>query len=204
MWSCGTSSSLESSQVPGAPKTVGLTNCCLPSFRANNNMPYTPWEDVEKDQFRIGFLKYGPGKWASIAEGIPTRSREQVNCYAKAMAKNRSAEMEELVRLHEANEQKLPPLPSKRESGSESKMVFGMISTKDLARRVRPKFDSMCVEDSIERKKKMSPDERRVMSDIGGIITSAFRSNQSAESAGVSAAEQLIKLLENKKTTAQV
>ena len=40
------------------------------------------------------------------------------------------------------------------------------------------------------------------MSDIGGIITSAFRSNQSAESAGVSAAKQLIKLLESKKTTA--
>ena len=89
-------------------------------------------------------MKYGPGKWASIAEGIPTRSREQVKSYAKAMAKNRSAEMEELVRLHEANEQKLPPLPSKRESGSDSKMVFGVMSTRDLARRVRPKFDIMC------------------------------------------------------------
>ena len=101
-------------------------------------MPYTPWEDVEKDQFRIGFLKYGPGKWASIAEGIPTRSREQVKAYAQNMAKDRSAEMEELVRLYEANEQKLPPVP--RESGSESKVVFGVTITRDLARRVRPKL----------------------------------------------------------------
>ena len=184
-------------------------------YEANENKVVTagvgegPWDDVEKEQFRTEFLKHGRGKWTKIAEGIPTRSSKQVKSYAFHMARDRSAEMEELVRLYEANKDKVvtagPPVPRKgQESGSESKMVFGMISTRDLARRVRPKLDIMCanLEDSIQRKEQMSPDEREVMSDIGGIITSAFRSNQSAESAGVSAAKQLIKLLESKKTTA--
>ena len=65
------------------------------------------WDDVEKRQFRIEFLKYGRGKWKEIADGIPMKSRGQVQSYAFRMARDRSAEMEELVRLYEANEDKV-------------------------------------------------------------------------------------------------
>ena len=90
-------------------------------------------------------------------------------------------------------------------AGSESKIVFGVASTRDLAIAVKPELDNISanLEDSIERKQAMSAAERKLTNDVGDIITNAFHSDQSAESAGALAARQIMQLvLENRKPSA--
>ena len=179
-------------------------------YEANKDKVDAPgrWTDEDKKQFETAFVKHGMSRWAQIAAEIPTKDNHQVRNYAVQLFKN-LAEKKRLISLYEANEDKVTvtgPVVRQRSkfAGSESKIAFGVASTRDLAIAVKPELDTIrdSLEDSIQREQKMSPAEKKLTSEVGDIITGAFHSNQSAESAGAFAAHQIMQLLENRKTSA--